>query len=99
MSSFANVKASAALTSIDTSRNTSLYKAEEFIKADPKLMGRTVENNPATGRCIYVDDFIAYLQKDRHDPKGTFEGEFVHLKLLYGVGKAIFNMREMRSHV
>ena len=68
MSSFADVKSSAALTSIDTSRNTSLYKAEELIKADPKLMGRTVEKKRATGRGIYVDNLLAYLQKQRYDP-------------------------------
>ena len=72
VSSFANVKASAALTSIDTSRNTSLYKAEELIKADPKLMGRTVEKRRATGRGIYLDNLQSYVQ----DPKGIFEGMF-----------------------
>ena len=81
MSSFAKVKISAALTSIDTSRNTSLYKAEELIKADPKLMGRTAEKNRATGRGIYVDNLLANLQKDPYDPKGIFKGEFQDLKL------------------
>ena len=75
------MKAWAVLTSIDTSRNTSLYKAEELIKADPKLMGRTAEKKRATGRRIYVDNLLAYLQKDRYDPKGTFEGECQHVKL------------------
>ena len=80
MASFADVKVSAALTSIDTSRNTSLYKAEEMIKADPKSISRNIEMKRTTGRGIYVDSVPAFLQNDRHDPKGTFEGEFQHLK-------------------
>ena len=81
MWSLANVEASAALKSIDATRNTSLYKAEALIRADPKLMGRTAKKKRATGRGIYVENLRAYLQKDRYDPKGTFEGEFQHLKL------------------
>ena len=80
MASFAAVKVSAALTSIDTSRNTSLYKAAEMIKADPKSIGRNIEMKRTTGRGIYVDSVPAFLQNDRHDPKGTFEGDFQHLK-------------------
>ena len=80
IASLANVKVSAALTSIDTSRNTCLYKAEEMIKTDQKLMGRSIDRKRTTGRGIYVDSVLAFLQKDRHDPKGTFEGEFQHLK-------------------
>ena len=75
MSNFANVKASAALTSIDTSRNTSLYKAEELIKADPKLMGRTVEKRRAKGRGIYIDNLPAYFAKRSVRPEGHFRGQ------------------------
>ena len=75
ISGFADVKVSAALTHRHI-KNTSLYRAEQVIKVDPKLMCCSIGPNRTTGRGIYVDSVTAFLQKERHDPKGTFEDVF-----------------------
>ena len=78
---FAGVKVKPALTAIDLSRNYALFKAEELIKGDPKSAGKTIETRMGKDRGVYVSDIAAFAQKERFEPKGSFEGEFVHLRL------------------
>ncbi len=78
---YPNVKAKAALTSIDLSRNFSLNRAEELVKKDENLRSRSVEVKRAKDRGIYVDGLPAFVQRERYSRKGEFEGEFRHLKL------------------
>ena len=77
---FPDVEIKPALTSIDVSRNIFLYKAEELIKGDPNSTGQKVEMKKAKDRGLYVNGVVAFSQRERYDPRGTFEGEFAHLK-------------------
>ena len=78
---YSHVEIKPALTAIDMSRNYALFKAEELIKEDPKSANKTVETRMGKDRGVYVSNIEAFRQKERFDPKGSFEGEFVHLRL------------------
>jgi hypothetical protein len=78
---FTDVKISQALPVVDVSRNWSLYKAEELVKADPSTSGKSVEVKTGNDRGVYVAGAAAFLQAARHDPRGNFVGDYVHLKL------------------
>jgi len=78
---FTDVKISQALPVVDVSRNWSLYKAEELVKADPSTSGKSVEVKTGNDRGVYVAGTAAFLQAARHDPRGNFVGDYVHLKL------------------
>ena len=73
-----NVEIKPGKTAIDLSRDFNLYKAADLIKADPKSTNKTVETKD---RSVLVDGAVVFKQVERFDPKGNFEGEYVHLKL------------------
>ena len=77
----ADVSIKQALSAIDVSRNWCFYKAEELIKADAKANGKTVEKKMGKEREILAGGEVAFAQRERFDPRGAFEGEFIHLKL------------------
>ena len=78
---FPDVKVSQALSATDVSRNFCLYKAQDLITADGKTVGKKVEVKQGNDRGVYVDGTAAFSQLSRHDPRGAFVGEYLHLKL------------------
>ena len=75
------IKMKPATSALDLSRNWSLKKAEELIRADPAAQSKEVTVKKGEGRGVFVDKELVFEQRDRYSRGGRFCAPFEHLEL------------------
>ncbi len=81
LAKYRDVKIKPATTGIDLSRNWALGTAEDLIRKHAKAQGKDIEVKKGKDRGVHVGKEPAFVQKQRYDPRGAFQGEFTDLQL------------------